>query len=270
MRPDSDKSRQPEPEQCEADRFFRELNLEFLVHELKDPLSIIETGVLMLLEQRDLSGALTHRQEKKLLRILRSSRRIRSMVDELLEVGRAGAVCFIRSQFNPESVLRQVMLTVIELKDPSLFERLADTDDPSAQWALLEENHVFVTIESDSHHIELIQDRTKFEQIIANLLKNAFHHRNRDVTLHLGQQEGSMWLTVYDDGTGIDSMHHEAIFERYKQVAPEGLERKGHGLGLAMARILARSMGGDITLESKLGQGALFRLTIPLIHGDDS
>ena len=61
-------------------------------------------------------------------------------------------------------------------------------------------------------------------------------------------QNQNFLVAIVDDGPGINPVHHEAVFERYRQVAPEGLDRKGHGLGLAMGRILARSMGGGCHL----------------------
>ncbi|MGA8020769.1 MAG: hypothetical protein WCA42_18020, partial [Desulfobacterales bacterium] len=65
----------------EAGRFFREVEIEFLIHELKDPFAIIETGVRTLLEKKDKFGPLTPRQEKILKRTLRSSNRARTMLN---------------------------------------------------------------------------------------------------------------------------------------------------------------------------------------------
>ncbi|MEA3437503.1 MAG: hypothetical protein U9R43_13620, partial [Thermodesulfobacteriota bacterium] len=59
--------------------FFREIEVEFLIHELKDPVAIIETGVRTLLEKRDKFGTLSSRQEKTLKRILRNSNKTRAM-----------------------------------------------------------------------------------------------------------------------------------------------------------------------------------------------
>jgi signal transduction histidine kinase len=110
----------------------------------------------------------------------------------------------------------------------------------------------------------------KFQQIVANLFKNAITYRRRLVLIQLACKHDAVTLAVRDDGSGIAPEHHEKIFERYKQVNPwPGVARHGHGLGLAVARILARAMGGDITLESQLGHGALFRLTLPLLLQQD-
>jgi signal transduction histidine kinase len=72
-------------------------------------------------------------------------------------------------------------------------------------------------------------------------------------------------VAVVDDGPGIEPDHHELIFKRYAQVKECAMvERKGHGLGLAGALIMARSLGGDIEVVSRKGEGATFRLTLPL------
>jgi hypothetical protein len=66
--------------------FFREIEIEFLIHELKDPISVIETGVRMLLERRERHGPLSLRQEKTLKRVLRNAQKARNMMYGLLEI----------------------------------------------------------------------------------------------------------------------------------------------------------------------------------------
>jgi two-component system OmpR family sensor kinase len=84
--------------------FFRDINVEFLIHELKDPISVIETAVRMLLEKPDKFGPLTDRQVRTLNRALRNSKKARSLLADLLEVGRSDAGCYsmrlVRPGFN--------------------------------------------------------------------------------------------------------------------------------------------------------------------------
>jgi two-component system, OmpR family, sensor kinase len=85
------------------------------------------------------------------------------------------------------------------------------------------------------------------------------------VDIGLGCRNRMVWLEVSDDGPGIGAEHHEMVFRRYTQLkADDALSRTGHGLGLAGALILARSMGGTIEIISQKGKGATFRLTLPL------
>ena len=67
-------------------------------------------------------------------------------------------------------------------------------------------------------------------------------------------------VTVSDEGPGIDPADQQRIFERFERVEPKA---DGTGLGLAISRRLARSMGGDVTLDSVPGAGARFTLTLP-------
>ncbi|MGD9223757.1 MAG: ATP-binding protein, partial [Desulfobacteraceae bacterium] len=118
--------------------------------------------------------------------------------------------------------------------------------------------------------IRMVHDETKFRQIVANLLKNALTYRRQHLWIQLTCHKDLLTLSVRDDGPGVADEHKEKIFERYTQVSDfPGVARSGHGLGLALSRILARAMDGDITLESQLGQGAVFRLTLPLEFDKD-
>ena len=78
----------------------------------------------------------------------------------------------------------------------------------------------------------------------------------------------ALCVEVSDDGPGVDAGDRETIFMRYTQLnACVLLSRTGHGLGLAGARILARRLGGDITVNSAGGAGTVFSLTLPLVFG---
>ena len=99
-------------------------------------------------------------------------------------------------------------------------------------------------------------------QILVNLLGNAVRHSPEGGTIAVivEQRAGEVAVIVADEGPGIDEADHERIFERYERV---GDSPGGIGLGLAISRRLARSMGGDIRLVSTPGQGARFTLVLP-------
>ena len=102
-------------------------------------------------------------------------------------------------------------------------------------------------------------------QILVNLLGNAIRHspERGTIAVIVERREAAATVTVADEGPGIADVDHERIFERYERVgdAPGGI-----GLGLAISRRLARSMGGDIHLQSALGQGARFTLVLPTLE----
>jgi signal transduction histidine kinase len=98
-------------------------------------------------------------------------------------------------------------------------------------------------------------------QILVNLLGNAVRHspEGSTVTITFDRSNGFARAHVADQGPGIAVEDQQRIFERGESAGNAG----GSGLGLAIARRLAQSMGGDISLESQLGQGARFILSLP-------
>ena len=99
-------------------------------------------------------------------------------------------------------------------------------------------------------------------QILVNLLGNAVRHspNGGTVTLRLASTENMASVIVSDQGAGIAPADQQRIFERFERA---NSEEGGTGLGLAISRRLARSMGGDISLESAPKMGARFTLSLP-------
>jgi signal transduction histidine kinase len=246
------------------DKFFREIEIEFLIHELKDPVSIIETGARMLLERRDAYGPLSDRQEKTLKRVLRNAQKARTMMHGLLEIGRSEAGCFVSSSFQLAPTVQDMLIESVESVCPSVFEQIGSRNSSEETLAFLSSQKIQLHLGPEVYRLELNQDEVKFRQIAGNLIKNALHHRKERVDIRLGFRKQKIWLEVSDDGPGIGAEHHEMVFRRYTQIkASDALSRTGHGLGLAGALILAQSMGGTIEIISQKGKGATFRLSLP-------
>lgn len=111
-------------------------------------------------------------------------------------------------------------------------------------------------------------DRGKLEQIVLNLLSNAtkFTEPGGSVELECAAEPRAVALRVRDTGCGIPPEQLERVFDPYVQVADTAPRRsvQGTGLGLAISRDLARGMGGDIRVESRLGEGSTFTVLLPL------
>ena len=116
---------------------------------------------------------------------------------------------------------------------------------------------------------EVVLDRQRVSQILVNLFGNALKFtRDGEVEVETSGGAGPTFrVAVRDTGPGIAADEHEAIFEEFRQA--EG-DDAGTGLGLAISRRLARAMGGDVTLDSELGQGSVFYLTLPIDCRDAS
>lgn len=99
-------------------------------------------------------------------------------------------------------------------------------------------------------------------QVLVNLIGNAVRHSapGTGITISFENSGGSVRVHVADEGPGIAPEHQQRIFEPFETVKPGG---DGIGLGLAIARRLARGMGGDIELKSAPGDGARFTLVLP-------
>ncbi|QDT00333.1 ATP-binding protein [Adhaeretor mobilis] len=117
------------------------------------------------------------------------------------------------------------------------------------------------------------QDRGKLEQILNNLLSNAIKFTPDGGRIHVSvrqDSQGDLRLTVVDTGIGISESEQVLVFEKFRQgttVLPDGnamtREYSGTGLGLSIVRELCRLLGGDITLESELGNGSEFTVILP-------
>jgi signal transduction histidine kinase len=105
-------------------------------------------------------------------------------------------------------------------------------------------------------------DARAVTQILVNLIGNAVRHSPPGGTVRIIAGKGSgAEISIADQGPGVAPQDRERIFEPFEQAAPKV---GGAGLGLAISRRLARSMGGDILLDPAPGQGARFTLRLPL------
>lgn len=245
--------------------FFQDISIEFLVHELKDPVAVIETGLRTVLEKQDQFGPLTAKQANTLMRSLRNARKAWGLLNDLLEIGRSEAGCLACSRFPAVKSMYQALKEALETVTGPASEVIGKYQVEAELLKLLNSHGIFIHMAPGTSAAEIFQDETKFRRIAGNLFKNALHHRRQRMDVHMDIHGNRLVLAVKDDGPGIAPDHHELIFRRYTQVKEcELVERKGHGLGLAGSLIMARSLGGDLQVTSRKGEGATFCLTLPL------
>ena len=115
----------------------------------------------------------------------------------------------------------------------------------------------------------MVVDDEKLRQILINLLSNAVKFTPAgSIEVRAAARNGSVEIAVADTGIGIPADKLEAIFEEFEQADARSTRvYGGTGLGLAISRRLARLMQGDIQVESTLGKGSTFTLTLPVRYG---
>ena len=113
----------------------------------------------------------------------------------------------------------------------------------------------------------LVGDRDRLEQVFTNLLSNAIKYSPAadTVELALGSSAEAITVCVRDHGIGIPREEREKIFERfYRAVDPRTHALPGLGMGLYIVAEIVKDSGGTITVESEIGKGSTFQVTLPL------
>jgi signal transduction histidine kinase len=226
--------------------------LRTMSHELRTPLTAV-VGYTELLET-EIVGPVTDMQRDHLGRIRRSSDHLLSLIEELLNFAQIEA---------GEQVVR-----VQRVRAADAMEETLDIVRPIA-----EGKDVRILFDIRDHRIELRTDRVKLRQILVNLVTNAVKYTDTGevrvaVRTTAVDTDPSIFFEVTDSGRGIAIDDREHVFEPFWQ-ADQSLTRVsgGTGLGLSVARQLARLLGGDITLgESALGGGSTFVLGLPVTY----
>jgi len=243
----------------------KKLKFELLVHDLKGPLAVIETGLLSLLQKEDKYGPLTEKQQKVLERALRNTKITKLLVNDALEVGRSREGIINKSIFPINNLITQSLVEIFDLNDYEMADALEKNKElPSIKKMLLDKG-IDLAIDDQIWSMEIYLDECKINQILRNLLSNALKFRKARVEIHFHLENDLLCFSVSDDGEGIPESYHEKIFKSYFQMRGDiDYCVRGHGLGLAGVLILIEEMGGRLSLESDKGKGAKFLVRVPL------
>jgi PAS domain S-box-containing protein len=225
---------------------------EFLAsmsHELRTPLNAI--GGYTELIAMGIRGPVNEAQLGDLEKIRRSQRHLLNIINDLLNFSRieAGQVVY---ESGPVP-MRESLDGVATMLDPQAAEK----------------EILFVRRECPEG-VVAYADRVKVDQIILNLCSNAikFTEAGGRVELRCESRGDRVAVIVSDTGAGIPPDQADRIFEPFVQLG-RGLttQHEGTGLGLAISRDLARAMGGDLIVQSEVGKGSAFTLTLPAATG---
>lgn len=241
-----DITRQRESERLKDDFLAR------VSHELRTPLTPIKGYAQTMLRR---SGSMSpDKQHEVLAMIVERVEHMELLIDDLLLVSQAVG----GDSAGLSDDVRQVPVPLGDVCEKVV--RCVRTNEP---------NRVFDVFGDTG--AQALADPVRVAQIVATLLGNAckFSDATSSIEVELSSDENAAYVSVTDHGRGIPADHLERIFERFHRVEdPLRMETGGMGLGLFISRNLARAMGGDIDVSSRLGEGATFRLRLPLPSED--
>lgn len=240
------------------------IKFELLIHDLKVPLAVIESGILSLLEREDKYGSLSDKQKNVLNRVLRNTKVTKSLVNDAMEIGRASQGIILKDTFLISEFIEQALVEIFDLTDQGTAEGIRGCETLSMLKRTLEGQGITLKIEETLWNEAVNLDESKMKQILRNLLVNALKYREQSVEVKVERADGTLCITVKDDGQGIPQSYHKQIFECYFQMdMKEQHCVRGHGLGLAGVSVLVEDMNGNLSLISDVGKGATFVVQVP-------
>jgi signal transduction histidine kinase len=215
-------------------------------HELKTPINVI-IGYLELL-QEGIYGELTSKQKEILQTINKQAQTLTRLVKRLLDISRFEAS-------GGKLEVRQVDL-----------QRLLTTLESSFSVLALQRDIVFSIDHGQNLPTKVYWDEDRINEVLGNLISNAFKFtaRGGKVALAVAAADNKVIVTVSDTGAGIAAEQLPHIFDKFFMADNQAqAATKGTGLGLAIAREIVEAHGGQITVESRVGEGTTFVVTLP-------
>jgi len=214
-------------------------------HELRTPLNSIIgfTGILL----KGIAGPLNSEQFKQLGMAKRSAQHLLELINDVLDISKieAGELVVYKRSFDFTGVVQKIV---------SVIHPLAES----------KELKLSLSISKDIK--EIYSDERRVSQILLNIINNAIKFTPTGLIIIDCSREGNNIVTkIQDTGIGISSSDIEKLFKPFIQV-DTGITRnhEGTGLGLSISKKLAEKLGGTISVESEIGVGSTFRVTLPV------
>ena len=212
-------------------------------HELKTPVTAIRSAAETLQDGalKDPSHALSF-----VNMIERNAGRLQDLVEDLLQLSRIESRA-LQLRIEPVSVI-QIAQSVTQL----FAERAS-------------KKHISLNLEIPSE-VQVQADVRAIEQVLSNLIDNAVKYCSAEtaITVSAVVHDDTVAIRVADEGAGIEAKHLPRLFERFYRVdAGRAREVGGTGLGLSIVKHLVEAMDGSVTVESELGHGTIFVVTLP-------
>jgi PAS domain S-box-containing protein len=212
-------------------------------HELRTPINAVLGYSTLLLE--NIYGPLNEKQREGIERTHKAAKHLLELVNDVLDLSKIEA--------------GKIDLRLQPVSFPSLIEDLFVTVRP-----LADQYGSSLKIEHTGESMRIVSDPRRVRQILLNLLSNAIKFgKGKPIRVALHRREDSgVIVEVIDEGEGIGPEDQERIFQEFVQLGKTQLT-EGTGLGLPISRRLAELLRGSLTLQSELGKGSTFRLSLP-------
>ncbi len=224
----------------------KDLFIRIASHEIRNPLA----SAMLLCEL----SALEHHTGTDLERREETAERFAEINTDLLSINRHLTHLLDMSLLEDD----KLMLKKVDVDLSALLDRI------KLSFERTRKDRVISLTNSEPPRIKTDPDR--IEQIVLNLLQNAtkYSAAGTSIELSLVHNESELQIAVTDHGSGIKEEDFEHIFDPYARLSKDRERTEGLGLGLYICRTLARALGGTLTLESTIGVGSTFTLTLPL------
>lgn len=237
------------PECASPINLQREEMLSWVSHEIRSPLSAAVTATQLALRELHTQPPDVGQVERRLTVISRQHARILELVNSLLDAAalQDGRLDLAMDPFDVAPVIEDAARAWQEMHGDVLFE-----------------------VELPRGSLQVRGNCERLRQVLDNLLSNAVKYGRPGNVVHINatQSEEHVCISVRDDGAGIPADQLDRIFGRFHRVP--GKSAQGHGLGLYIARALARLHGGDIEVRSEPGLGATFTVVLPRYRDADA
>jgi len=226
--------------------------LGVMSHELRSPLNVV-LGYSQMVKE-GLFGQVNPEQERALQKVIMRSKELLSMISEILQVTsiEAGKLKVEIQEINLGELLDELRATY---EIPMDKELTFNWDYPSEPWSMR-------------------TDGDKVKHILQNLINNAIKFTDEGrvaVSARYCTETGMAEFKVADTGTGIEDELLPSIFEMFRQLdSSVSRNHEGAGLGLYIVKKYTDVLGGKIDVESTVGKGSVFTVTLPLVTRDDA